>query len=230
MTLLWLVLCSLRSFPLLSLAHPTAQADKQGFIQIYSDSDCTVQTGSPIPLLINVCRSTNESSSITAITLPSCADGGTPILSISDQERCGRPSIVEPSISTGSVGKCLFFATGSAIASTAFTCAGGSSNPITTTSHTDIKSLPTSTSKSATSTAVTQPTINHDNPQASGPGLSIANRIALGVGIGIGIPALLVAIVTLWTTWQAFLKKHQIRVQIVGRDDDLPPPYELHVR
>lgn len=229
MTLLWLVLCSLRSSPLLSLAHPTAQADKQGFIQIYSDSDCTVQTGSPIPLLISVCLPTNESSSIAAITLPSCADGGTPILSITDQERCGRPSVVESSISTGSVGKCLFFATGSTIVSTAFTCVGGSSNPITTTSHTDRGSLPTSTSKSAPSTAVTQPTIHHGNPQASGLGLSITDRIALGVGIGIGIPALLVAIITLWTNWQAFLENHQIRVQIVGRDDDLPPPYELHV-
>src|SRR5205814_5383963 len=51
---------------------------------------------------------TKKSSSITAITLPSCSNGEKPILYITDQEDCAPPSNIEPFISGGSVGKCLF--------------------------------------------------------------------------------------------------------------------------
>jgi hypothetical protein len=223
MKLLGLALCSLPSLSL-SLAYPTA-GQKQGSVQIYSDSDCSIKNGSPVPLLINTCLQVNESSSISAATLPSCGNGKTPVLTISDQENCGPPSIIEPSISSGSVGKCLFFATGSTIASTGFTCVGEGAT--TSSSHTE--SGPTATlepvstaSTAAEPTANSQPTANNDETLPSSL-LPIDDRIALGVGIGIGIPALMVAIFTWWTNWKTL---DQWRRQ----NDDLPPPYEMHGR
>ena len=217
MKLLRLALCSLPSLSR-SLAHPTAD-QKQGSVQIYSDSDCTIKNGSPVPLLINTCLRVNESSSISAATLPSCGNGETPVLTISDQEDCGPPSIIEPSISSGSVGKCLFFATGSAIASTGFTCVGESA----TTSSFPAESGTTAAQPPTNS----QPTANNDEMLPSSP-LSIDERIALGVGIGIGIPALMVAIFTWWTNWMT-LESDRQRWQNVPRND-LPPPYEMYGR
>lgn len=216
MKLLRLALCPLPSLSL-SLGHPTVDQE-QGSVQIYSDSDCTTKNGSPVPLLINTCLPVNESSSISATTLPSCGNGETPVLTISDQENCGTPSIIEPSISSGSVGKCLFFATGSTIASTAFTCAGESAT--TSSSHTETgATAPVSTASAAAQpTASSQPTANNGETLPSSS-LPIDDRIALGVGIGIGIPALMVAIFTWWINWRTWVLTN-----------DLPPPYEMYGR
>ena len=217
MKFLRLALCSLPSLSL-SLAHPTVD-QKQGSVQIYSDSDCTIKNGSPVPLLINTCLQVNESSSISAATLPSCGNGETPVLTISDQENCGPPSIIEPPISSGSVGKCLFFATGSFIASTGFTCVGESAT--TSSSHTESGTAATMQPVSAASTAA-HPTANSlpatNNDQTPSSPLPINDQIALGVGIGIGIPALMVAIFSWWTNWRALVDR---------RRNDLPPPYEM---
>jgi hypothetical protein len=225
MKLLRLALCSFPS-PSLSLAHPAVD-QKQGSVRIYSDSDCTIENGSPVLLLINTCLQVNGSSSISAATLPSCGNGETPVLTISDQENCGPPSIIEPSISSGSVGKCLFFATGSVIASTGFTCVGESAT--TSSSHTESGTTANLEPVSTASTAAQppQPTATSDETLPSSP-LSIDDRIALGVGIGIGIPALMVAIFTWWTNWMS-LESDRERWQNVPRND-LPPPYEMHGR
>jgi hypothetical protein len=226
MKLLRLALRSLLSLSL-SLARPTLD-QKQGSVQIYSDSDCTIKNGSPVPLLINTCLWVNRSSSLSAATLPSCGNGETAVLTISDQEDCGRPSIIGPSISSESVDECLFFPTGSTIASTGFTCFGGSGT--TSSSHTESRTTTTSEPVSAGSTTApptvtSQPTANNEET------LPITDRIALGIGIGIGIPALMVAIFTWWTNLAALESR---RWQNAPRDDaprdDLPPPYEMHVR
>src|ERR1700733_2129422 len=210
--------------PSLSLAHPAVD-QKQGPVQIYSDSDCTIENGSPVLLLINTCLQVNGSSSISAATLSSCGNGETPVLTISDQENCGPPSIIEPSISSGSVGKCLFFATGSVIASTGFTCVRESA---TTESGTSATLAPISTASTAAQPpANSQPTSNSEETLPSSP-LSIDERIALGVGIGIGIPALMVAIFTWWTNWMT-LESDRRRWQDAP-SNDLPPPYEMHGR
>jgi hypothetical protein len=238
MKLLWLALCSLGS---LSLFLAPSTADKQGSFQIYSDSNCAIQEGTPIPLLLDSCQPINKASAITAVTFPSCGNGKKPILYGSDQEDCARPSIIEPSISSGSVGQCLFFATGTALSSAAFICVGD--GDMTTVS-------PTEPGARSTTSAAVQPTANNDETPSS-PGLSITDRIALGCGIGIGIPVLVVLIFTLWKylehqrrllaelrLWR-LLAKHRLqwlqRLQdrlrwppVTGNDD--PPPYELHAQ
>lgn len=210
MKLLSLGLCSL---PFLSLSLARPAKSKQGSFQIFSDSDCASPNGPLVTAPDGTCQPIKNSSSITAETFPSCTNGGKAVLYISDQEQCAWPSLIESSISSESVGKCLFFTTGGTILSAAFTCVTGTPTTSAATSPTSIAARPIAKG------AQTPPSL----------GLSTSDQIALGVGIGIGLPALLVAIITFFTNWLAFLHRPS-RLWIGHQHNDPLPPYELVVQ
>ncbi len=130
-------------------------ADTEGSIQLYSDGDCTAKGGGPILTPHDLCIETNQTSSIYAISLPSCPNGH-PVLYISDEESCREPSI-QPGAQSGNVGDCLFLPTGSGIGSAAFVCI----EKVTTVSDTQLpapttlKSIVSTTSTYAAESSVT---------------------------------------------------------------------------
>jgi hypothetical protein len=200
----------------------------QGSIQPYLDDDCTDSTGTAISLVAGVCQNIDQAVAIAAVSLPPCASGR-PILTISDYSDCERPSI-SPVVSSGNIGDCLFFPTGSYIGSAAFQCVGDittvpdSPPPDTTSSSenpTSIHSSSTTTtppleitassdrpvsihtsSTTATPAAITRSSTQpSQSSSSSGGGLGISDRIALGCGIGLGLPALFFAALTWWNNW-----------------------------
>jgi hypothetical protein len=200
----------------------------QGSIQLYLDDDCTDPTGIAISLVAGECYNADQAVAIAVVSLPPCASGR-PILTISDYSDCERPSI-SPVVSSGNIGDCLFFSTGSDIGSAAFDCVGEvttvpDSPPPDTTSSSSPATPIHSSSKTTTppleitapsnppvsihtsSTTTTPAAITHSSTQpspsssSSGGGLGISDRIALGCGIGLGLPALFFAALTWWNNW-----------------------------
>lgn len=213
----------------------TSAQDLQGSVQLYSDDGCSDPIGMLISLLAEVCLETNHATAIAIISLPSCANGS-PVLYISDLDRCQNPSF-SPLISSDIVGECLFFPTGSGIDSAHFACSVDGTTALTsqaTVSLAASSSQPTIPTGFSTSPAVPSqvPTLENisaaattssaldttpaaqsssDQPADSSSGLSLTNRIALGCGIGFGVPAVVLA----YLNWRK-------------RGPEPPPPYELH--
>lgn len=221
-----------------SFAH-ISTADTEGSIQLYSDGDCTTKQGAPILTPHDTCIETNQASSISAISLPSCPNGH-PLLYISDEDSCHKASI-QPAPQSGNVGDCLFFSTGSGIGSAAFVCI----NKVTTVSDTKppapttLKSIVSTSATfaaessvtSASSTSATSPGSNDGQRTPGFSGLSLSDRIALGCALGLGLPALIFAILTWYNAWDQWREqqRHPPLLRIIPAPG-LPPPYELHVR
>ncbi|CZR60753.1 uncharacterized protein PAC_10649 [Phialocephala subalpina] len=176
-------------------------ATTQGVVQLFSDSDCTNSTGPPTLLPSGICLGTNDTTAISAISLPTC-DKGNPILVISDFEECGTPSI-SPEVNTGDVGVCLSFLTGSGIGSAAFTCRGqvqvttstvSNNPPVATTVESSKVSKPTTATPSSSASSQS-PSSQPGNSTSHKHGVGFGDRINLGVGIGVGGAAIIVAIV-----------------------------------
>lgn len=144
-----------------------------GAVQLFSDSSCQVPCGSSISLLSKTCRDTNDTAAISAVSLPS-RDNGKPILVISDLNECQPPSI-SPQISSGEVGVCLYFPTGSTIGSAAFIYVGEvttvSSNPPTLTTAVKSSTIPKSIISSTNSSS--------QSPSEE-PGTSQSHRRGIG--------------------------------------------------
>jgi hypothetical protein len=199
----------------------------QGSIQLYLDDDCTDPTGAAISLGAGVCYNTDQAVAVALVSFPPCASGQ-PILTISDYSDCERPSIT-PLVSSGNIGHCLSFPTGSDIGSAAFQCVGEittvpDSPPDTTPSSNPPTSIPSSSTTTTpplkgtassnppvsihtSSTTTTPAAITQSSTQpsqsssSSGGGLGISDKIALGCGIGLGLPALFFAALTWWNNW-----------------------------
>jgi hypothetical protein len=214
------------------LLKPVAYA--QGSIQVYLDDDCTDPTGAAISLRAGVCYNTDQAVAVAALSLPPCASGQ-PILTISDYSDCERPSIT-PLVSSGNIGDCLSFPTGSDIGSAAFQCVG----EITTVPDSPPDTISSSNppvSIHASSTATTPAAITHSSTQpsqsssSSSGGLGISDKIALGCGIGLGLPALFFAALTWWNNWWEIRESrthpqlHFIPPHIQLGD---PPPYHRY--
>jgi hypothetical protein len=214
-------------------------ADTEGSIQLYSDGDCTTKQGAPILTPHGLCIETNQTSSISAISLPSCPNGH-PVLYISDEESCRKPSI-QPAAQSGNVGDCLFLSTGSGIGSAGFVCI----DRVTTVSNaqapalTILKSIVSTSAAyaaefsvtSASSTSATSPGSRESQSTPGFGGLSLSDRISLGCAIGLGIAALIFAILTWYNAWNQWRdqQRHQPLLRIIPAPG-LPPLYELHVR
>lgn len=222
-------------FLIFLVIHFASAQDAQGSVQLYSDDGCSSPTGLPISLLTGDCLETDNVTAIAINSLPSCANGS-PVLYISDLDKCQKPSFF-PLISSDTVGECLFFATGSGIDSVHFDCSADYTNALTgqaTVSQTVSISLltipaglsasPTTSSQIPTgeiiSAAATTSSALNPIPTAQSPpdqstgtssGLSLTNMIALGCGIGIGVPALIFG----YLNWRK-------------RGPEPPPPYTLH--
>lgn len=217
--------------------HFASAQDAQGSVQLYSDDGCSSPTGLPISLLTEDCLETDNVTAIAINSLPSCASGS-PVLYISDLDKCQKPSFF-PLISSDTVGECLFFATGSGIDSVHFDCSADYTNALTgqatvsqtvpislltipaglSASPTTSSQIPTDGIISAAAAATTSSALN-PIPTAQSPpdqstdtssGLSLTNMIALGCGIGIGVPALIFG----YLNWRK-------------RGPEPPPPYTLH--
>ena len=223
----------------------------QGSIQLYLDDDCTESTGTAVSLVAGVCHNIDQAVAIAAVSLPPCASGR-PILTISDYSDCERPSI-SPVVSSGNIGNCLFFPTGSDIGSAAFQCVGeiitvpDSPPPDTTSIYSSSATPPPHFTVSSnrpvsihtSSTTTTPPAITHSSTQpsqsssSSGGILGISDRIALGCGIGFGVPALLFAALTWWNNWWE-IREARTHPQLhfnppnIPRGD--PPPYRYELR
>jgi hypothetical protein len=215
--------------------HFASAQDAQGSVQLYSDDGCSGSTGLPISLLTEDCLETDNVTAIAINSLPSCANGS-PVLYISDLDKCQKPSFF-PLISSDTVGECLFFATGSGIDSVHFDCSADYTTALTgqaTISQTVSSSLliipaelsasPTTSSQIPTveiisAAATTSSALNiiptaqssSDHSTDTSSGLSITNKIALGCGIGIGLPAVIFG----YLNWRK-------------RGPEPPPPYSLH--
>jgi Mid2 like cell wall stress sensor len=216
-----------------------SSADTQGSIQLYSDSDCSTTQGAPISRPHDSCIETNQASSIAAISLPSCSSGQ-PILYISDENNCNRPTI-QPAVQSGILGDCLSFPTGSGIGSAAFICI----NRVITVS--DTQPLASQTAASTTIKPTVSTTTTHEanfwttstnapdqgashNAQGSS-GLSISDKIALGCGLGIGVPALIFGILTWFNAWDQWREQRRHPpLRLIHGEGLPPPPYELHLR
>jgi hypothetical protein len=207
----------------------------QGSIQLYLDDDCTDPTGTAISLGAGVCQNIDQAVAIAAVSLPPCASGR-PILTISDYSSCEPPSI-SPLISSGNIGDCLSFPTGSDIGSAAFQCVGEITTvpddppPGTTTSSNPPVSIHTSsttTTPAAITYSSTQPS---QSSSSSGGGLGTSDKIALGCGIGLGLPAIFFAALTWWNNWWEIRESrthpqlHFIPPHIQLGD---PPPYHRY--
>jgi hypothetical protein len=191
----------------------------QGAVQLFSDSSCETPTGPSRSLLSNACLETNDTTAISAISLPAC-DNGNPVLVISDLNYCQRPS-VSPETSSGDIGVCLYLPTGAGIGSAGFKCIGVvttlSSNPGPTTtveSSTSVKSTPTSS----------QP----GKSTSHGDGIGFSDRISLGVGIGIGggsiVIAILFGVLQLQRRQQRW-RHNYLHNQIIASNGE-PPDYD----
>jgi len=217
-------------------ARPSS-ANTQGSVQLYTDGDCSTAQGAPISRPYNSCIEINQAGSIAAISLPSCPSGQ-PVLFISDEESCNRPSI-QPAIESGIVGDCLSLTTGMSIGSAAFVCINQvttvpDSQPAATTS---IKPTLPIVSTSATygadssTTSTTAPDQSASQSTPSSGGMTFSDKIALGCGLGIGVPALIVGILTWYNAWVQWREQQRHPpLRLINGDGLPPPPYELHVR
>jgi hypothetical protein len=207
------------------LLCPASIVSAQGSIQLFSDSNCQNPTGIPISLLSEKCLGTNDTTAISAVSLPTC-DNGNPKLVISDLDGCQRPSI-SPEVSSGDVGVCLFFLTGSGIGSAAFTCVRTmttiSNNPSPETTSSKTTSVSQSRTSPASSTATLEPPSSLQGNQHSSD-IGLSNRIALGCGIGVGLAAIIVAIVFGIPQLQ-HLRAQRRHNQVIASNGS-PPSYE----
>jgi hypothetical protein len=139
-------------------------------------------------------------------------------------------SLLAPS--SGIVGNCLSFTTGTGIGSAGFVCVGGTTATTLPSSYTATSTMSTNTATMDTSTpsttlppnpaSTTQPYRGQDT--TSFGDLSQIDKIALGCAIALGVPALLFA----YMTWN---KRQDIFPHGHGHCDpldDSPPPYKLH--
>jgi hypothetical protein len=212
--------------------HFASAQDAQGSVQLYSDDGCSGPTGLPISLLTEDCLETDNVTAIAIDSLPSCANGS-PVLYISDLNKCQKPSFF-PLISSDTVGECLFFATGSGIDSAHFDCSADYTTAITgqvavsqtassslltipaglSVSPTTSSQIPTVEIISAGATTSSAPNIiptaqsPEDQSTDTSSGLSLTNKIALGCGIGIGLPTVILG----YLNWRK-------------RSPEPPPPY-----
>lgn len=221
-----------------SFAH-ISTADAEGSFQLYSDGDCTTKQGTPILTPHDTCIETNQASSISALSLPSCPNGH-PVLYISDEESCREPT-VQPAAQSGNVGDCLFLPTGSGIGSAAFVCiekvttVSDTQPPAPTTLKTIVSTSATDAAESsvtsASSASATSPGSNEGQSTPGFSGLSLSDRIALGCALGVGLPALIFAILQWYNAWYQWREqqRHPPLLRIIPAPG-LPPPYELHVR
>jgi len=217
----------------LALLNATASAQgasAQGYVQLYSDSGCKEPSGTTIPLAVNSCLSSIQAAGIAAVSFPPC-ESGNPTLFISDYDMCQTPSILPP-VSSRNINDCLFFATGSYIGSAGFVCV----RDITTISNsqpaavTETTPESTITSTPAISTTTSAPQPSSGQRAGSSNGLSLSDKIALGIGIGFGLPTLVVGFLAWYYNYLD--RQEQLvrpRLRLVPHDGP-PPPYELHVR
>jgi hypothetical protein len=193
-------------------------ATSSGIVQLYTDGSCSQPTGDNINIGIESCLNTNGSFGITGRSFPSCADNISPILYISDLDDCRKPDIW-PSVSSGEVGDCLSFVTGSSIGSAAFVCVKSVTtvsprpNPTTTmqiqASQSDIQSAQNAASTSSNTkdpqSSATQspgvPTIQSQHGSDESDGLSQTDRITIALGVSFGLATLIVGLVALWMGW-----------------------------
>jgi hypothetical protein len=209
----------------------------QGFIQQYLDDDCKDSTGTAISLAAGVCQNIDQAVAIAVVSLPLCASGR-PILTISDYSDCERPSI-SPAVSSGNIGDCLFFPTGSDIGSAAFQCVGeittvpDSPPPDTTSSSNLPASIHTSSTTTTPATITHSSTPPSQSSPSSGGGLGISDKIALGCGIGLGLPALFFAALTWWNNWWE-IRESRTHPQLHFNPPNIPlgdpPPYRYELR
>lgn len=202
--------------------------DSYGSVQLYGDSDCTQAKGNVIQLEVNSCLETNQSSAIAAVSFPSCRNLKA-ILDISDQDHCRPPSFWPPT-SSGNVGDCLSFATGSGIGSARFICVGSvtTAAPHSTGQGTLTPSLQPVRTVSYTSTSsISSSAAPSRNPAPSDGGLSQSDKVNIAIGVSIGLAALLAAIVGVWyarKSTRISLLPQNIR-WVRNSGPEFPPPY-----
>ena len=115
----------------------------QGYIYLYQDAACNYEfTDNPTPLIVGECLSV-PFPGIKAVSLedlPTCDDGGNPILLVSDSSDCTDSSTRKRSIQrldvTGRTDQCLAYSTGADIGSVELVCYG-KGLPVTSTTAMD---------------------------------------------------------------------------------------------
>lgn len=103
----------------------------QGYIYLYQDAACNYEfTDNPTPLVVGECLSV-PFQGIKAVSfedLPTCDDGGNPILLVSDTSDCTDSGTRKRSIQrldvTGRTDQCLAYSTGADIGSVELVCYG----------------------------------------------------------------------------------------------------------
>jgi hypothetical protein len=207
------------------LVSASSQAS-YGSVQLYGDSDCTQAKGNVTQLEVNSCLETNQSSAIAAVSFPSCGNFQA-ILDISDQDHCRPPSLWPPT-SSGNVGDCLSFVTGSDIGSARFICVGSvtTAAPHSTGQGTLTPSLQSVQTVSHTSTSsISSPAAPSRNPAPSDGGLSQSDKVAIGVSIGLAaLFATSVGVLYARRSTRISLLPQNIR-WVRNSGPDVPPPY-----
>jgi hypothetical protein len=183
-------------------------------VQLFDNTSCTSANGSSIEMVANLCLETYQVAAISILSLPSCSPGS-PVLVMSDQGTCPQPSA--SAASSSETGVCLYLSSGNAIGAAIFFCQESETNTASSiprvasqTTSSSARTTLITTSSQTSLTTTTAPTSQassnaSDQNNSSSSGLSIGNKIALGIGISFGVPSLVLAFFSWQNGWMSLV-------------------------